>query len=84
MALNIKDPETDALARRLASLANESLTAAVHTALAERLARLERAQRQQRLGPRLERYIARGRARATLDTRPADQIVGYDADGLPS
>jgi antitoxin VapB len=41
MALNIKKPETHALAERLAKFTGETLTEAVTTALRERLARLE-------------------------------------------
>ena len=43
MALNIKDQDTHALARRLAAATGESLTEAVRTAVAERLTRVERA-----------------------------------------
>ena len=43
MSLNIKKPETHALAARLAKLTGETLTEAVTTALRERLARLEQA-----------------------------------------
>jgi antitoxin VapB len=40
MALNIKDPETERLAREVAELTGESKTAAVRTALRERKERL--------------------------------------------
>ena len=43
MALNIKDPETEQLAREVAALAGESKTAAVREALRERKQRLLRA-----------------------------------------
>ena len=39
MALSLKDPETDRLARALAGLTGETLTEAIRRALAERLAR---------------------------------------------
>lgn len=39
MALSLKDPETDRLAREVARLTGESLTEAVRDALAERLER---------------------------------------------
>src|ERR671922_23037 len=42
MALNIKDPETDRLARRLSMLTGESITMAVKTAVRERIEREER------------------------------------------
>ena len=39
MALSLKDPETDCLARALAALTGETLTETIRKALAERLAR---------------------------------------------
>jgi hypothetical protein len=39
MALSLKDPETDRLARALAALTGETLTEAIRRALAERLER---------------------------------------------
>ena len=42
MSLNIKNPETHALAERLVKLTGETLTEAVTVALRERLARVER------------------------------------------
>jgi antitoxin VapB len=42
MALNIKDPETDQLVRRLARLTGENITRAVKTAVRERIEREER------------------------------------------
>ncbi|MDO5533528.1 MAG: hypothetical protein Q4F65_02610 [Propionibacteriaceae bacterium] len=32
----------------------------------------------------LNHFIERGRSRATLDERSPEEIVGYDANGLPS
>ena len=42
MPLNIKDPDTHALAKRLASLTGESLAKAVKLAIQERLAQVEK------------------------------------------
>ncbi len=83
MALNIKDPVTDALARELSQETGESITEALRVALGERLARVRR---QASMGARsadLQRYVDRGRARATLDHRSAEEILGYDEHGLP-
>ncbi len=81
MALNIKDPETDRLARELAELSGLSITSVVHDALEDRLtvirARLRAAT------PALEEIITRGRARSVIDTRSEDEILGYDDQGLP-
>jgi antitoxin VapB len=81
MALNIKDPETDRLARELAELSGVPITTAVHDALEERLAVLR--SRSHANPPGLEEIITRGRARAALDARPEDEILGYDNQGLP-
>lgn len=83
MALSLKDKETDRLAREVASLTGETLTDAVRTALAERLAR-ERLRRGQPAGL-AERLAALGRECAALpdfDTRTPDEIVGYDDTGM--
>lgn len=84
MALNIKDGETDRLARELARLTGETITVAARTAIEERLARVV-AEHARRRGSRdLDAIIARGRARADLTRAGAEEIVGYDADGLPA
>lgn len=81
MALNIKDPETDRLARELAELSGVPITTAVRDALEERLAILRA--RARATPPGVEEIIARGRARATVDRRLEDEILGYDDRGLP-
>jgi antitoxin VapB len=85
MALSLKDPETDSLARQVASLTGETLTEAVRTSLAERLAR-ERLKRGRPadLDHELQAIFQRLDALPDLDPRPADEIVGYDENGLPS
>lgn len=81
MALNIKDPETDRLARELAELSGLPITTAVREALEERVAILR--SRARATPPGLDEIIARGRARRTIDTRSEDEILGYDSAGLP-
>jgi antitoxin VapB len=83
MALSLKDPETDRLARAVAALTGESLTDAVRKSLAERLER-ERLRRGERPGL-ADRLEALGRECAALpdhDTRTPDEIVGYDERGM--
>ncbi len=82
MSLNIKDPETDRLARALAQATGESITVAAKIAIQERLARIQ-AQASAPTAGDLGEIIARGRARVTLDHRPVDEILGYDHSGLP-
>jgi antitoxin VapB len=82
VAFNIKDPETDRLARALAAATGESLTDAIRIALRDRL---ERETRRGRKGIAAEiRRIQERLARLpVLDQRAADEIIGYDERGLP-
>ena len=82
MALSIKDPETDRLARALAAATGESLTDAIREALRDRL---ERESHRARRGVGLEiRRIQERLARLpVLDPRSPDEILGYDDHGLP-
>ena len=81
MAINIKDPETDRLVRELAELSGLPITVAVRQAIEYQLI-VVRA-RSRAGAPRLDEIIARGRARTTLDRRSAEEILGYDVNGLP-
>ncbi|WP_292726780.1 type II toxin-antitoxin system VapB family antitoxin [Microbacterium sp. UBA837] len=83
MALNIKDPEADRLVRALADATGESITVAARRAFAERLDRLRAQSTAPAVQSDLEAIIARGRDRATLDERSADETIGYDEHGLP-
>jgi antitoxin VapB len=83
MALNIKDPETDLLARRLAALTGERITDAVKIAVRERIEREERARGKASVDDLLA--IAREIAEApSLDERSDDEILGYDERGIPA
>ena len=84
MALNIKDGETDRLARELARITGESITVAARVAIAERLQRVRSMYALRANESALREIIDRGRARALLDARPVDEILGYDEHGLPS
>lgn len=83
MGISIKNDHTEELARELARETGESLTAAITRALEERLARLEgRRSPADRLA--LARAVLRRMdALPVLDGRPADEILGYDENGLP-
>ncbi|MDB5440086.1 MAG: operon transcription factor [Caulobacteraceae bacterium] len=85
MALSLKDPETDSLARQVASLTGESLTEAVRGALRLRL----RDEQLKRGKPpwdeaAIDAILARFKALPVLDDRSDDEILGYDENGLPS
>ena len=84
MPLSIKDPEADRLARAVAQRTGETLTQAVINALRERLAREER--KEQATESLVEDVMEIGRhcaALPLLDARSADEVVGYDDNGLP-
>ena len=85
MALSLKDPETDSLARQVASLTGETLTEAVRTSLAERLRRerLKRG-RTSSLGEEIDAIVRRVASLPVLDERSADAIIGYDENGVPA
>lgn len=83
MALNIKDPETDRLARELAAATGESITEAVRRGLEERLARVRARRVVSDADGVVAGIIERGRSRPLLDSRTAEEILGYDEAGLP-
>jgi antitoxin VapB len=85
MALNIRDPEAQRLARELAEATGETMTSVVIKALQERLERLRVRQVVSRT-ERAARLMAHGKrfaALPVLDPRSADEIIGYDEVGLP-
>jgi antitoxin VapB len=85
MALSIKSPESDNLARRLAATTGESLTVAITIALRERLAREERKRHNNRsLAAELMEIGRHCSSLPVLDPRTSDEILGYDENGLPS
>ena len=89
MALNIRNPEANRLAAEVAALAGENKTDAVIVALQQRLQRLRSRQAAQPdsrtiLINRLDQIALRCAARPIRDQRSAEQILGYDAHGLPS
>ena len=82
MAISIKDPETDRLARALAAATGESLTEAIRAALRERLER-ETHRSRRGIGVEIRRIQERVARLPVLDRRSSDEIVGYDEHGLP-
>ncbi|HXH57871.1 type II toxin-antitoxin system VapB family antitoxin [Iamia sp.] len=80
MALSIKSDEADGLARELAHVTGESLTATVTQALRERLER-ERRVRGRDLLVRIHEIQERVARLPVLDDRPADEILGYNEHG---
>lgn len=90
MALNIKDPETEQLAREVAAITGESKTGAVRTALRERKQRLAlerpRADRAANLRRWLEEEVwpnvpaeLRGKG---ITKAEREEILGYGPHGV--
>jgi antitoxin VapB len=83
MSLNIKNEETHKLARDLASLTGESMTAAIRVAVLERIDRI----RSEKKSGLAERLLAIGKEAAPLwrepylSTEHGDLL--YGEDGLP-
>jgi antitoxin VapB len=84
MALSIKDPETERLARTLAERTGETITIATRRALEERLKRIGSDARKAALLEDLAASRRRWSALPVLDNRSADEIIGYDENGLPN
>jgi antitoxin VapB len=83
MALNIRNSETEKLAETLAKLTGETKTEAVTQALRDRLSRLRRERTKRRLADELDAIAIHCARLPVLDSRSPDEILGYDANGLP-
>ena len=82
MALNIKDPEADRLARELAAKTGETLTETVIEALRQRLKR-EAARAPVSLKDEIMAISRRSAVLPRRTGRTPDEIIGYDAHGAP-
>ena len=83
MALSIKDPETERLARRLAELTGENITTATKRAIEERLRRLGSRTRKATLLEDMAEIRRRWNEMPVMDDRTPEEILGYDERGLP-
>ncbi len=84
MALSIKDLETERLAKALAEKTGETITMATRRALEERLRRLANAASRDVLLEELAASRKRWAKLPIVDNRSADEILGYDENGLSS
>ncbi|MDX2178394.1 MAG: type II toxin-antitoxin system VapB family antitoxin [Bryobacteraceae bacterium] len=82
MAINIKNPETEVLARKLADLTGETITETVKRSLEDRL------HRRSRVKPSSDDFMARidaivneFNALPVYDDRTPDEIIGYNESG---
>ena len=84
MALNIRNKATEELASTLANLTGETKTQAVTQALRDRLARVRRRHTGRNLCDELDEIARHCASLPVVDDREADDIIGYDASGLPT
>lgn len=90
MALNIKDPDVERLARELVALTHETKSGAIRRALEERKERLATQAKRRERGSRLRRFLEeeawpqlseeeRGRP---LSKEEREEILGYGPEGV--
>ena len=86
MAINIKSPEAERLVRELAELTGESITDAIQHAVRERLTRerLRKLGAVERSWTRVQRIQERIAGIAPITDAAADDVVGYNAHGVPA
>lgn len=83
MALNIRNKATEELAATLASLTGETKTQAVTQALRDRLDRIRRRRTGRNRCDELDEIARHCASLPVVDHREPDDIIGYDARGLP-
>lgn len=90
MALNIKNPEVERLAREVAEITGESKTEAIRRALTERRARLSFRITEQSRSDRMQRFLERevwarvpeDQLGNAPDRTERERILGYGGEGV--
>jgi len=83
MALSIRNPKTEKLAREIAARSGETITQAITHALEERLERLRGRTTVTDLTEEILKISRRCGSIPDQDQRSADEILGYDTIGVP-
>jgi antitoxin VapB len=83
MPLSIKNEITEKLARQVADETGESITQAIQHSLEERWERLKTRRRSLIVSSQINELLSRVDALPNLDSRPDDEILGYDEHGVP-
>lgn len=84
MAIKIKSREAGELAREICKETGESMSVAITKALRERLQRLHVIRETRRMTQDVDDILRRIDALPVLDEHSADEILGYDSNGLPT
>ncbi len=83
MAISIRNPRADQLARKVAAESGENLTQAIINALEERLERLRGRRMVTDRAQEIMKISERCRTLPDQDQRPPEEILGYDDNGVP-
>ena len=83
MAISIRNPKAEELAREVAAESGEILTQAIIHALEERLVRLKGRKTTEDLAEEIMAISERCSALPQLDDRTPEEILGYDSKGVP-
>jgi antitoxin VapB len=81
MAISLKNPKTEELARALAAETGETITEAIFRAVQERLERVRGRRTAPNLAEQLLEISRRCQSLPDIDTRSAEEILGYDESG---
>jgi antitoxin VapB len=84
MALNIRNSETENLAKAVAAITGETKTEAVRKSLKERLENLKRRRSRKRLADELDEIALHCASLPVRDRRNEDDIIGYNEKGFPA
>jgi antitoxin VapB len=83
MPIHLKNPEAESLAREISRTTGESMTQAIITALKERLERLHGRRQARSAQEKIRLILKRVDQLPDLDSRSADEILGYNQHGVP-
>ena len=83
MAISIRNPKAEELAREVAAESGENLTQAIIHALEERLVRLKGRKTTEDLAEEIMKISERCSALPQLDDRTPEEILGYGNKGVP-
>jgi antitoxin VapB len=83
MAISIRNPKAEELAREVAAESGETLTQAIIHALEERLVRLKGRKTTEDLAEEIMKISERCSALPQLDDRTPEEILDYDNKGVP-
>ena len=82
MALSIRNPKAEKLAREVAAESGENITEAIIHALEERLMRLKGRRSTTEIADEIMKISIRCRTLPERDRRGPDEILGYDETGV--